>query len=88
MLLGVPVLLILVMGLSSVINAFESLMPGMPAVMMVGMYGGMAAAGGNPNFTTLLTVGIGTGLLVQGVLHAYDLSLHGEVAGGQREGRE
>ena len=83
MLLGVPVLGMLVLGLSSIINAFESLMPGMPAVMIVGMYSGMTAAGGNPDFTTLLIVGICGGLLVQGVFHIYDLSLHGEVAGEQ-----
>lgn len=88
MMLGVPVLLILVMGLSAIINAFESLMPGMPAVMITGMYGGMMAVGGNVNFTTLLTVGIGTGLLIQGILHVYDLSLHGEVAGNQSGGEK
>ena len=84
MLIGVPTLLILVLGLSSIINAFESLMPGMPLVMMVGMYSGMAAVGGNSNLATLFTVGICTGFLVQGIFHAYDLSLHGEVAAEQK----
>jgi len=83
MLLGVPVLLALILGLSWVANAFEILMPGMPVVSIVGMYSGMAAVNGNPNLSTLLIIGICAGLLVQGVFHVYDLSLHGEVAGDQ-----
>jgi len=85
MLLGMPVLLILVLALSWIVNAFETLMPGMPAVMIAGMYGGMTAVNGNPNPTSLFTAGICVGLLVQAVFHVYDLSLHGEVAGGQAD---
>jgi len=81
MLLGVPVLVAAIIGLSWIANAFELLMPGMPAVMITGMYSGMAAVNGNPNLSTLLFIGVCVGLAMQTVFHVYDLSLHGEVAG-------
>jgi len=87
MLLGVPVLLAAIIGLSWIANAFELLMPGMPSVMIVGMYGGMAAANGEPNLSTLLFIGVCVGLSIQAVFHVYDLKLHGEVPGEQTDGR-
>ncbi|MFQ5433047.1 MAG: hypothetical protein ACE5EN_11150 [Nitrospinota bacterium] len=78
MMLGVPVLVAAILGLSWIANAFEIIMPGMPSVMIVGMYGGMAAVNGNSNLSTLLIIGVCVGLSIQAVFHIYDLSLHGE----------
>ena len=80
MLLGIPFLLLVMMGFIWIGGDFQIIMPGMPIVMITGMGGGMMAAAGDTTTGGMALFGIVTGLVIQTIFRLYDISLHGEVA--------
>lgn len=80
MLIGLPFLLLVMMGFIWIGGDFQIIMPGMPIVMITGMGGGMMAAAGDTTTGGMAAFGIVTGLVLQTIFRLYDISLHGEVA--------
>lgn len=79
MLLGMAVLLGVLFLIQLISTPFEVAMPGMIIVMIMGMIGGMSTSLEDDNWTSLVTIGLSVGFLVQLIFHLYDRSLHGQV---------
>ena len=83
MLLGMVVAMmlffVLLLPVQLVSSPFEFAVPGMFLLMPLGMICGMASTRHNLSYLGLAALGLLAGLLVQGVFHLYDRSLHGEV---------
>ena len=80
MLIGIPFLLLVMMGFIWIGGDFQIIMPGMPIAMITGMGGGMMAASGDTATGGMALFGIVTGFVIQTIFRLYDISLHGEVA--------
>jgi len=79
MALGMVVMTVIILPFSLVGGIFEILMPGMFIASFAGMGAGMWVSAGAPPVSKLLMLGFLTGLLIHGLFHLYDLSLHGEM---------
>lgn len=79
MVLAMMLFFVLLLPVQLVSSPFEFAVPGMFLLMPLGMICGMASTRHNPSYLGLAALGLLAGLLVQGVFHLYDRSLHGEV---------
>ncbi len=79
MALGMVVMIAVILPFALVGGIFEIIMPGMFIAMIVGMAGGMWVAAINTPAVVLIGFGFLTGLLIHGLFHLYDRSLHGEL---------
>lgn len=79
MFIGLVVLTIVFFLFSNIAGPFEIVMTNMFIVKIVGMVTGMWIPMGNPSKLSILIFGVLTGIIIQGIFHFYDKSLHGEV---------
>lgn len=79
MALGIAALLIVIVSLSWLAGAFETIMPGKFIGMIVGMAGGMwKTMVGGTTMIGLIIFGVFIGLVLAAIFHVYDRSIHGE----------
>lgn len=78
MALAMVVMTMLILPFSLMGGIFEIIMPGMFIANITGMTSGMWIVISDPPLSDLWAFGFLTGLLIQGLFHLYDRSLHGE----------